>query len=79
MVYTYITLSHDILPLPLAVDKNDELRMHIITPDKAYIYLRAATKIDRQKWVVALASAKLEDSRIDAPGRESMVYHVIIM
>jgi len=42
--------------------------MSIVTPDKACLYLKAGDKTDRQKWVVALAMAKMADHPIETPG-----------
>jgi hypothetical protein len=40
------------------VHHTDASRIDLIIPGEAHFYLRAATPQDRQKWVVALGSAK---------------------
>jgi hypothetical protein len=42
----------------LLVHHADASRIDLIIPGEAHFYLRAATPQDRQKWVVALGSAK---------------------
>ncbi len=68
MADTYPPHAAHTHPHTHTVDKHDELRLQVVTPDKDTLYLRAGDKTEKQRWVVALASAKLEDHQVDAPG-----------
>ena len=54
------------LSLRCSAHHKDESRIDIVIPKGRHIYVRACTRAERQKWLVALGSAKQEmvvDSR----------------
>lgn len=54
-----------VLPLPIVVHPSDFTRVDLIIPGEQYFYLRAINAAERQKWLVALGTAKacLTDNR----------------
>ena len=48
------------------VNKTDDLRMHIVTPDRRYIYLKASSVVERQKWLLAIARSKQSDPPLES-------------
>lgn len=52
------------------VNTIDNTRLDLVIPGQQHMYLRAPSPQDRQKWLVALGSAKAcVDSKGDAIGR----------
>lgn len=54
-----------VFPLPIVVHPSDFTRVDLIIPGEQYFYLRAINAAERQKWLVALGTAKacLTDNR----------------
>jgi len=40
---------------------NDDLRLDIVLPGDRYIYVKAATREERQRWLVALGNARRDN------------------
>lgn len=67
----------------LPVHPADNTRMDLIIPGEQYFYLKARNAVERQKWLVALGTAKacLTDSRTQKEkGKKSLLQsHVCIL
>ncbi|XP_068630134.1 pleckstrin homology domain-containing family A member 3-like isoform X2 [Battus philenor] len=58
------------------VNNIDNTRLDLVIPGQQHMYLRAPSPQDRQKWLVALGSAKAcVDSKIDAIGFDNSLGH----
>ena len=53
---------------------NDELRLDIVLPGDRYIYIRAASREERQRWLIALGN-----SRRDNPQHSGIKYRNCII
>ena len=40
---------------------NDELRLDIVLPGDRYIYIRAASREERQRWLIALGNSRRDN------------------
>ena len=54
-------VSTILLVLCCVAPPNDELRLDIILPGDRYIYVKAATREERQRWLVALGNARRDN------------------
>ena len=52
---------------------NDDLRLDIVLPGDRYIYIRAASREERQRWMIALGN-----SRRDNPQHSGMEHSLLI-
>lgn len=44
-----------------AAPPNDNLRLDIVLPGDRYIYIKAASREERQRWMVALGNARRDN------------------
>lgn len=74
-----LCLSIFFVPLSIVVHPSDFTRVDLIIPGEQYFYLRAINAAERQKWLVALGTAKacLTDNRTKREKGECCISAVI--
>ena len=57
--YVYVCMGNEIFIF--SAPPNDDLRLDIVLPGERCIYIRAASREERQRWLVALGNSRRDN------------------